>query len=370
MDLQASNYTVSDGETSCLYTANITTDGQRNFTLRVRRIINGTDSEGNLGGVNYTDLRNNQIGVTMNEHLIMVWKRNSLRVIDYTTEKNVILPENCIDGLRSIHLSGRSTRYRSKYLDLDVPRVALECRKNSSIFVYVFTINSRIASDKFMQQPFASLELLPVPTIEVVKSLTFSDSLLALAFSTNSATRVLVYNGTGFDYEGGHADEARFRLFGNTVPRAGNISISNDGLSFFIDDRKDIEIYTTSPRCDSETQVSLILTLQTTSVTSGIPKFFVVEGLNAESSRIWIESIGLSSGVSVEAGTILHHEFCINTYQLDQIRVITRIWDVPFALLNRRPVTLNRSPDSLFLYLFNISSEDVHAAINATQGLF
>ena len=195
LDLQTDAFTVSDGDTSCLYTANITSDGPRNFVLGQR--INGTDLQSNPADVNATDLVNNPIGVTMNANLVMFWNRTSLRVIDYKTEEkaDVRLPENRSDGLQFVHLSGQSTRYRFEYDPFEIPRVALECRKNLSIFVYVFTINSTtIALDElFMQQPFASLEL---PT-EVVKALTFSDSLLALAFSTNSATRVRVYNGTG-----------------------------------------------------------------------------------------------------------------------------------------------------------------------------
>jgi hypothetical protein len=396
LHLQIDAFTVSDGETSCLYTANINSDGLRNFTLDQR--INGTDLkskpadgnganlERNLGEGNDTDLTNNPIGVTMNANLVMFWNRTTLRVIDYNkteVKADVRLPENCSDGLQSVHLSGRSTRYRYEY-PYEIPRVALECRKNSSIFVHVFAINSTIASDEFMQQPFASLELLPVSTTEVFKSLAFSDSLLTLAFSTDSATRVLVYNGTGIDFEGGYADEASFRLFGNTIPRAGNISVSDDGLSFLIDDSKDREFYTTSPRCDSETQVSLLLTLQTTAFSFEYPTFFFVEGHYVNSNVTWRESKGLGEGRRVEAGTILRNEFCINTWQLDRISVITRFWDFPVALLNRRPlVLLNRTPVTLNGTSFHaairttiydpfydrsiISSEDIQTAIKTTR---
>ena len=345
LDLQAANYTVSDGVTSCLYAATIIADRQRNFTLR--RIINGTDSEGS-----------NQIGVTMNEHLIMVWNSNSLRVIDYTTEEkaDVRLPENCSHGLRSIHLSGRSTRYRFEYPYEEVPRVALECRKNSSIFVYVFTINPRIASDEFTKQPFASLEPLPVPTTEVFRSLAFSDSLLALVFSTNSYTRVHVYNGTGFDDE-----EASFRSFGSTLPRADKNYISDDGLSF-MNGTQQIEVYTTSPRCDNETQVSLILTTQTTKASPDTPTFFTVEGLNANSNVIGSESKGLSGGSGVDAGTILQNEFCINKHELDHIRIIVSLFQAPSALLNRRQVTLNLGNGSFPHKMYTTSSEDVQEA--------
>ena len=381
LDLQATNYTVSDGETSCLYTATITIDGQRNFTLR--HIINGTslesnlcivdvngtDSEGNPG-VNYTDTTNNQTGVAMNERLILVWNTNSLRVIDYKTEerKDVRLPENCSDGLRSVHLSGRSTRYRYEDDPYQVPRVALECgTKESSIFVYVFTINSEFAPDESTKQlfvPFASLEPLPVPTREVFKSLAFSDSLLALAFSTNLYTRVHVYKGTGFDDEGGCADQASFRSFGDRFPSLGNILVSNDGLSLLIDESTKIGFYTTSPRCDDEAQVSLILMMQTTKASPSTPTFFTVEGRNANSNVIWSESKGLSGGSRVEAGTHLHNEFCISKCELDHIRVIVNLFQVPSALLNRRPVTLHLVGGPFSNTMYNISSEDVQGAKN------
>ena len=127
MDLQTDAFTVSDGDTSCLYTANITSDGPRNFVLGQR--INGTDLQSNPADVNATDLVNNPIGVSMNANLVMFWNRTSLRVIDYKTEEreDVRLPENCSDGLRSVHLSGRSTRYRYEDDPYQVPRVALEC---------------------------------------------------------------------------------------------------------------------------------------------------------------------------------------------------------------------------------------------------
>jgi len=208
LDLQADAFTVSDGDTSCLYTtANITSDGPRNFVLgqRINSTdlksnpvdVNGANTERNLGEGNDTDLVNNPIGVTMNANLVMVWNGTTLRVIDYKTKEkaDVRLPGNCSDGLQSVHRSGRSTRYRFEYDPFEVPRVALECRKNSSIFVYVFTINSRtIALDElFMQQPFASLELLPAPTTEVVKALTFSDSLCSHWLSLPIAPQECAY---------------------------------------------------------------------------------------------------------------------------------------------------------------------------------
>ena len=86
--------------------------------------------------------------------------------------------------------------------------------------------------------------------------------------------------------------DATFRLFGSTFPRLGNISVSNDGLSFLIDDSKDVKMYSTSPRCDSATQVSLLLALQTTSESSSTPTFFIVEGRNADSKVMWSDSKG------------------------------------------------------------------------------
>jgi hypothetical protein len=359
LDLQAERYTVSDGETSCLYT-NMTADEQRNFTLHRR--INGTSLESNLVDVN------NQTGVTMNECLIMVWNTTSVRVIDYTTQDwdwaDVTLPKKCTDDLRSVHLSGRSTRYRYEDDPNQVSRVALECHKNSSIYVYVFTINSEFAPDEFTKQPFASLEPLPVPTGEGFESLAFSDSLLALVYSTDSSTRVYVYNGTGSEDE-----EAIFQSFGSTFPRAGNIyvsddglsffmngTVSDDGLSFFMNGTQKIEVYTTSPRCDSETQVSLILTTQTTRETPDRPTFFTVEGRNASSSVTWRnESKGVSGGSGVGAGTILQNEFCINKDKLDHIRVIVNFHRAPSALLNRREVTLNLVEGPMY----KISSADV-----------
>jgi hypothetical protein len=356
LDLQAANYTVSDGETSCLYTATITTDGQRNFTLH--RIINGTNLESNLVD------GNNQNGVTMNERLMMVWNSNSLRVIDYTTEKwaDVSLPGTCSDGLRSVHLSGRSTRYRYEDDPNEVPRVALECHKESSIYVYVFTINSTITPDEltFTNQPLASLEPLPVPTGEVFKSLAFSDSLLALVFSTNSSTRVYVYNGTGSEDE-----EPSFQPFGSTLLRAGNIFVSNDGLSFFMNGTQKIEVYTTSPRCDDNKTVSLILTTQTTRETPDRPTFFTVEASNHSSNIIWRnESKGLSGGSGVAPGTTLQNEFCINKRELDHIRVIVNLFQANSALLNRREVALNLMVGLPNQTMYIISSEDVEVAKN------
>jgi len=349
LDLQAANYFLSDGETSCLYT-DITADGQRNFTLH--RIINDSSLESNLVDVS------NQTGVTMNERLIMVWNTTSVRVIDYTTQDwdwaDVMLPGNCTDDLRSVYLSGRSTRYRYE----DDPyhqgsRVALECgTKESSIFVYVFTINSTITPDEltFTNPPFASLEPLPVPLGEVFKSLTFSDYLLALVFSTDSSTRVYVYNGFGSEDE-----EAIFQSFGSTFPRAGNIYVSDDGLSFFMNGTEKIEVYTTSPRCDNKT-VSLILSTQTTRENPNGPTFFTVEGRNASSNVTWRnESKGVSGGSGVGAGTMLQNEFCINNHDLDHIRVIANFHRAPFALLNRREVTLNLVEGPMY----KISSADV-----------
>ena len=145
-----------------------------------------------------------------------------------------------------------------------------------------------------------------------------------------------IYDGTGSDHEG-----ASFRSFGSRLPRAGNFYVSDDGLSLFMNGTQQIEVYTTSPRCDHETQVSLILTTQTTRDSSDDSTFYTVEGRNTSYNVIWSESKGLSGGSGVGAGTILQNEFCINKHELDHIRIIVNFFHDPSALLNRRQVTLN-----------------------------
>ena len=167
--------------TSYLYTATITTDGQRDFTLLRSLVDVGVDVDEPSFGLRCIDRRSS---VTMNERLIMVWNTARLRIIDFTTEEtaDVSLPDNCSDGLRTVHLSGRSTRYRYEdYPYHQGPRVVLECgtSKESSIYVYVFTITPD--EPTFTNQPLASLEPLPVPTGEVFKSLAFSNCLSARA---------------------------------------------------------------------------------------------------------------------------------------------------------------------------------------------
>ena len=162
-----------------------------------------------------------------------------------------------------------------------------------------------------------------MPTTEVFKSLAFSDSLLALVFSTHSSTRVRVYDGTGSGDE-----RANYRSFGSRLPRAGNTYVLDDGLSLFMNGPQQIEVYITSPRCDHETQVSLILTMQTTVDSPGDCTFFTVEGRNASSYVTWSESKRLSGGSGVAPGTILQNEFCINKHELDHIRVIVNFFRI------------------------------------------